>query len=114
MEAEELKNSKLKRELDGLTEKCNTLQTNIRTLENQIERERETQRNFNIQERTERIQANYTNMRGTMTNYYNQIRNAMPLLMLLSGQTDNLRLGDLIPILTGTMEEFQNGEQVPF
>jgi len=107
-----MKNSKLKRELDGLTDKCSTLQTSIRTLERQIDQERAAQQNFNLEERTQRMQANYANMRGTMANYYNQIRTSLPLLMLLSGQNDNLGIRALIPALLGGIGDLQNGEQL--
>lgn len=112
MEAEELKNSHLKRELDTLTDKCQNLTTAVRALEREVQTERATQQNFNLAERTQRMQENYTNLRGTMTTYYDQIRNSLPLLMLMAGQGDNMRLRDLIPVLMGTMGEFQNGEQV--
>lgn len=107
---EERKNSRLKRELDGLTEKGQRLAETVRNLEAQVERERVAQRNFNLAERTQRIQTHYSQLRSTMSNYYDQINSALPLLMLLSN--GNARLGDIMPLLMGTMGEFNNGESV--
>lgn len=110
LEDEENKNSKLKKELDLLTDKNNSLVSTIQRLEEQVEAARTSQRNFNLAERTQRIQTHYADLRGSMVNYYNQISGALPLLMLLSN--GNSRLGDVIPLLAGTLGEFNNGEDV--
>lgn len=107
---EEKKNSRLKRDLDVLTEKSQRLGETVRNLEAQVERERQAQRSFNLAERTQRIQNHYTQLRSTMSNYYDQISGALPLLMLLSN--GNARLGDVMPLLMGTLGEFNNGDSV--
>lgn len=84
----------------------------INALEDQVDRETISQRDFNIAERTRQIQANYANMRGSLTNYYDQINHALPLLMLLS--QGNARLGDVVPLLADTMGEMDNGDNVVF
>lgn len=110
LEDEERKNTTLRRELDTLTQKSSQLSAAVRMLEEQVEIERIAQRDFNLQERTERIQSNYSNLRSQMTNYYDQISSALPLLMLLSN--GNARLGDIIPLLAGTLGELNNGNAV--
>lgn len=114
LEDEEKKNQKLRKEVDTVTQKSSQLASSLNVLEEQIERERVAQRNFNLAERTERIQNHYSNLRSTMTNYYDQISSALPLLMLLSQSQGNTSLGDIIPILAATMGEFNNGENVPY
>ena len=108
---EESKNSSLKRDLDTLSEKSQRLADTVRNLEAQVERERQAQRSFNLAERTQRIQTHYSQLRSTMSNYYDQINSALPLLMLLSN--GNARLSDIMPLLMGTIGEFNNGESVP-
>ena len=110
LEEEEKKNNKLKKDLEKLNEKSLKLAETIRNLETQVEIERVSQRNFNLAERTQRIQNHYTNLRGTMTSYYDQISNALPLLMVLGN--GNGRLADIIPLLMGTIGEFNTGEAV--
>jgi myosin heavy subunit len=107
---EERKNSRLKRDLDQLADKSQKLADTVRTLEAQVDRERQAQRNFNLAERTQRIQTHYSQLRSTMSNYYEQINSALPLLMLLSN--GNARLGDIMPLLMGTIGEFNNGESI--
>lgn len=109
---EQKRNQNLHRDLDKLNEKCQKLVDLIREAENQIEAERNAQRNFNLNERTQRIQSNFANLHSSMTQYYNQIMGSLPLLMMLSSTSDNPRLRDMIPILLGTLGEFQNGENV--
>ena len=109
---EERKNARLKKDLEQLTEKSQKLASTVTNLEDQVERERAEQRRFNLAERTQRIQENYTQLRSTMSSYYDQINNALPLLMLLSN--GNARLGEIMPMLVGTMGEFNSGESVGF
>lgn len=110
---EERKNSRLKRDHEILSEKHQKLGEAVRSLEAQVERERQAQRNFNLAERTQRIQAHYSQLRSTMSSYYDQISSAIPLLMLLSNG-NNTTLGEIMPLLMGTMGEFNNGESVSY
>jgi hypothetical protein len=107
---EEKKNSRLKKDLDVLSEKSQKLSEIVKNLETQVEREKLAQRNFNLAERTQRIQTHYSQLRNSMSNYYDQINSALPLLMLLSN--GNTRLGDIMPLLMGTIGEFNNGESI--
>lgn len=84
--------------------------SSINVLEEQIEREKLAQREFNLAERTERIQNHYSNLRSSITNYYDQISSALPLLMLLG--RGNANLSDLMPILAASMGELGTGDNV--
>lgn len=109
---EERRNSNLNRDLDNLNERYQRLVDQTREIESQIEAERTAQRNFSLHERNQRIQNNYENLRSTMMQYYNQIMGSLPLLMLLSSTSENPRLGQMIPVLLGTLGEFPNAEGV--
>lgn len=114
MAEEEETNARTKKSLEDAERNVDRIMLSIRALEREISSEEEAQRGFNLAERTQRIQENYTNMRGSMTSYFNHISGALPLLMILSGRADNMRLRELMPVLLGTVAQFQNGENVRF
>lgn len=112
LDIEERKNTQLTRELDEVNQTNRRLTTSIRDLERQVESEQATQRNFNLAERTQRIQNNYHTLRQTMTSYASQLTNSLPLLFLLSNITGNTTLGEILPVIMGTLGEFQNSDRV--
>lgn len=114
LDIEERKNTQLTRELDEVNQTNRRLTTSIRDLERQVESEQATQRNFNLAERTQRIQNNYHTLRQTMTSYASQLTNSLPLLFLLSNITGNTTLGEILPVIMGTLGEFQNSDRVVF
>ena len=114
LDIEERKNTHLTRELDEVNQTNRRLTTSIRELERQVESEQATQRNFNLAERTQRIQNNYHTLRQTMTSYASQLTNSLPLLFLLSNITGNTTLGEILPVIMGTLGEFQNSDRVVF
>lgn len=114
LDIEERKNTQLTRELDEVNQTNRRLTTSIRELERQVESEQATQRNFNLAERTQRIQNNYHTLRQTMTSYASQLTNSLPLLFLLSNITGNTTLGEILPVIMGTLGEFQNSDRVIF
>ena len=114
LDIEERKNTQLTRELDEVNQTNRRLTTSIRELERQVESEQATQRNFNLAERTQRIQNNYHTLRQTMTSYASQLTNSLPLLFLLSNITGNTTLGEILPVIMGTLGEFQNSDRVGY
>lgn len=67
LDQEEKKNKKLKADLQSLNQRAQQLNESVRSLEIQIENERNAQREFNLAERTERIQQNYSVLRQAIT-----------------------------------------------
>src|SRR3990167_2705368 len=105
LDIEERKNTQLTRELDEVNQINRRLTTSIRDLEGQVESEQAAQRGFNLAERTQRIQNNYRSLRETMTSYASQLTNSLPLLFLLSNMTGNTTLGEILPVIMGTLGE---------